>query len=100
MSLDAVRNLNQDAPTRDEIDEIKRQGIRKYISPWVSIDASSSQSFQHGLGYVPMVVSVLSATDSQGAGEGDASSFSTLSSVTTIVVVNSGSARYFRVRAL
>jgi len=99
MSLDAVRNLNQDAPTRDEIDDVKRQGFKKYVSPWVRIDAGSSYNFTHGLSEIPHVVSVLEATDSQGSGQTSAASVTVTSTVTLASVANTGAARFFRVRA-
>lgn len=99
MSLDNVRNLNQDAPTRDDIDDIKRKGFKKYVSPWVSIDASASYDFRHGLSEIPHVTSVLEAEDSQGSGQATASSVTVASTVTLVSVTNTGTARFFRVRA-
>lgn len=100
MSLDAIRNLHQPAPTRDEFDEIKQKSIRRYVSPWVRLDAGASIILSHGLGEIPMVVSVLDATDSQGAEAAVADDVTVTSTRAEVVVVNSGSARFFRVRAL
>jgi hypothetical protein len=99
MSLDNVRNLHESAPTRDEIEEIKRQGIRKYVSPWVRIDEAASYSFPHGLGEIPVLTSVLSATDSQGTEQAEATSVTVTTTVNMVAVANAGAARFFRVRA-
>jgi len=99
MSLDAVRNLNQDASTREEFDDIKRQGLRKYVSPWVRIAASGSYAFTHGLLEIPHVTSVLEASDAQGTGQAIASSVAVTPTVTLVSVANTGAARFFRVRA-
>jgi len=99
MSLGTVRVLPIDPALRDEIDEIKDQGLRKYLSPWVRIQASASFDFPHGLNDIPHVSDVLEATDSQGSGAASASSVTVTKTGTIVRVVNSGSARYFRVRA-
>ena len=100
MSLDSVRNLHQNAPLRDDIDDIKSHGIRVYVSSWVSIDAGASYSFPHGLFEIPMLASVLEATDSQGTGKAIATNATVTTTVTMVVVANTGTARFFRVRAL
>jgi len=99
MALDSVRTLPVGAPLRDEFDDIKSQGFRKYVSPWVRIDASGSYGFSHGLKEIPHVVSVLVATDSQGSNEQEASALSVVKTGTIVTVTNSGDPRFFRVRA-
>ena len=99
MPIDNVRELDQPAPSRDELDEIKRQAFKRYVSPYVSIDGGESYSYAHGLGDIPHLVSVLEATDSQGTGVAMASDVTVTNTVTLVTVENTGAARYFRVRA-
>ena len=95
-----ARNLQHDPPTRDELDDLKRQDFRKYVSPWKSIGPGESFDFRHGLPNFPSVASVLEADDSQGTGQSDSSSSTVTKTVTLIRVANTGSAvRFFRVRA-
>lgn len=99
MRLDDVTDLTIDPALRDELARIKQDGFKRYLSPWVSIDATSSYSFPHGLKEVPHVASVLEATDSQGTGETEATSVTVTKSVTMVNVTNTGTPRFFKVRA-
>jgi len=98
--IDNVRNLHQNAPIRDELDDIKANAIRVYTSIWVRILSGDSADFLHGLFEVPMVTSVLEASDSQGTGKVIATSVNVTSAVSMIVVENTGADRFFLVRAL
>ena len=99
MTLDSIRNLDLPAPSRDEIDELKQQGFKRYVSPWVRIDAAGTYSYPHGLGDIPHVISVLGATDAQGTAQTEATSVTVTSTVSMVVVANTGAARFFKVRA-
>lgn len=99
MSLDGILNLPVDPWLRDELEKLRDRGVNKYSSPWVSIDAGAVGTFTHGLGEIPTVVSVLEATDSQGTGQAEASSVTISRTVTLVSVANTGTARFFRVRA-
>ena len=99
MNIDDVREFGGDPAGRDEIKEIKQQILKRYVSPWVSIEGAASHSFSHGLQEVPHLTSVLEATDAQGTGRVVASSVTVTSTVTIVSVTNNGSARYFQVRA-
>lgn len=99
MSGENIRNVRQDPATRDELDDIKRQTFQKFVSPWQSIAGSATGTFRHNLGEIPHVVSVLEATDSQGSNQAEASSVTVTRTGTIVSVANTGSARFFRVRA-
>ena len=99
MTTGLVREPFGQAAVRDESNDNKSRGFKKYISPWQSIDASAAYVFRHEIGIVPHVVSVIQATDSQGTGQTEATSISFASTPTTVTVTNSGAARFFRVRA-
>ena len=98
--IDNVLNLNQPAPTRDEFDNINARVPRVYVSVWARILGGETRSFQHGLFDIPMVTSVLEATDSQGTGKEIATSVTVTSTVTMISVKNTGADRFFLVRAM
>lgn len=99
MSLDNIREPFHDPAQRDDFEDVKRQGFKKYVSPWVRIDAGSSYQFPHGLLEIPHVVSTLEATDAQGAAQAEATSVTITKTVTMVAVANAGAARFFRVRA-
>lgn len=100
MPLDTTRGHPGLSPDlHDEIQELKQQGFKRYISPWVRIDAGATYEFTHNLLDVPHVADVLEATDSQGSGAMTATSVTTTKSATLVTVVNGGTARFFRVRA-
>jgi len=99
MNIDNVRELQVDPALRDHLEEIKANILKRYVSPWVSINASAFYDFPHGLEDIPHVVSVLEATDSQGTGKTAASSMTATTTVTMVRVTNTGTARFFLVRA-
>lgn len=99
MSLDNVREPFSDPAQRDDFEDVKRQGFKKYVSPWVRIDSGSTYQFPHGLLEIPHVADALEATDSQGTGQAEASSVTITKTVTMVAVANAGAARFFRVRA-
>jgi hypothetical protein len=99
MNIDNVRELQVDSGLRDHLEEIRANILKRYRSPWVRIDAAASYNFPHGLGDLPHVVSVLSASDSQGTGKVAASSATVTTTVTMVSVTNTGAARFFLVRA-
>lgn len=99
MKLDDTADLSIDPALKDDLHKAKRDGFKRYLSPWVRIDASESYSFPHGLREIPHVASVLEATDSQGTEQAEASSVTVTKTVSIVGVTNSGTPRFFRVRA-
>lgn len=98
MSLDTTRD-RFDPELRDELDSIRGQGFKRYISDWTRISPSASSTFLHNLGDVPHVADVLVASDSQGSDAAEGTSYTATKNAKSIVVTNSGTARFFRVRA-
>mgnify|MGYP001499085884 CR=1 FL=1 len=102
MPLDTVRDHpDLSADLKDDLQDIKGATFRRYVSSWVRILPSTSQSFAHGLGDFPHVVDVQQATDAQGSSMVVAADVTTTKTATSVSVTRGAvtGGLFYRVRA-
>lgn len=78
--------------------------LKQFISPWTAINFGTGleKTFEHGLGWIPMVVDVLQSAVADGRDAFAATdSLVTSKTASSIVVRNTGTAlAYYQVRAV
>jgi len=99
VKIDTIHEGIAHAPLRDDLAAVRKHGAKRYVSGWTRIAPAATTQFRHSLGEVPATADVLEATDGGGTGAASASSVTVTKSGTFVTVLNSGTARFFQVRA-